>query len=80
MASQVTQSFSMWFLSLGYLKSQVFKASAPHTVQEFKHQIQQAVKQIPVEMLHRVMGDIRKRLTECLEQNGGHLNDVIFGK
>ena len=24
--------------------------------------------------------DVCKRLTECLEQNGGHLNDVIFGK
>jgi hypothetical protein len=61
----------------GYLKSEVVKA---HTVQELKHQIQQEVKQIPVEMLQRVMSDVRKRLTECLERNGGHLNDVIFGK
>jgi len=68
--------FFLW----GYLKSQVFKAPTPHTVQEFKHRIQQEVKRIPVGMLHRVMGDVRKRLTECLEQNGGHLNGVIFGK
>jgi hypothetical protein len=68
--------FFLW----GYLKSQVFRAPASHTVQELKHQIQQEVKRIPVEMLQRVMGDIRKRLTECLEWNGGHLNDVIFGK
>jgi hypothetical protein len=68
--------FFLW----GYLKSQVFKAPAPHTVQELKHQIQQEVKRIPVEMLQRVMGDVHKRLIECLEQNGGHLNDVIFGK
>jgi len=33
-----------------------------------------------VEMLQTVMGDIWKRLTECLERNGGHLNDVIVGK
>ena len=33
-----------------YMKSQVFKAPAPHTVQELKHQIQQEVNQIPVEM------------------------------
>jgi hypothetical protein len=32
--------FFLW----GYLKSQVFKAPAPHTVQELKHQIQQEVK------------------------------------
>jgi hypothetical protein len=24
--------------------------------------------------------DFRKRLTECLQQNGGHLSDVIFGR
>ena len=46
-------------------------------VQELKHQIQQEVTWILVEMLQRVMGDIRKRLTKCLEWNGGHLNDVI---
>jgi len=68
--------FFLW----GYLKSQVFKAPAPHTVQELKHRIQQEVKRIPVEMLQRVMSDVRKRLTKYLEQNGGHLNDVILGK
>ena len=68
--------FFLW----GYLKSQVFKAPAPHTVQELKHRIQQEVKGIPVEMLLRVMGDVRKRLAECLQRNGDHLNDVIFRK
>ena len=68
------------FFLRGYLKSQVFKAPAPHTVQELKHRIHQEVKRIPVEMLQRVMGDVRKRLTECLERNGGHLNDDVFGK
>ena len=68
--------FFLW----GYLKSQVFKAPSPHTVQELKHQIQQEVKRIPVEMLQRVMGDICKRLTMCLVWTGGHLNDVLFEK
>jgi hypothetical protein len=49
------------------LKSEVFKAPVPHTVQELKHRIQQEVTRIPVEMLQKVMGDVRKRLTECLE-------------
>ena len=62
------------------MKSEVFKAPAPDTVQELKHRIQQEVTGIPVEMLQRVTGDVRKRLTECLERNGGHLNDVVFGK
>jgi len=60
--------FFLW----GYLKSQVFKVPAPHTVQELKHRIQQEVKRIPMEMLQRIKGDVRKRLTECLERNGGH--------
>jgi hypothetical protein len=68
--------FFLW----GYLKSQIFNALAPHTVQELKHRIQQEVKGIPVEMLLRVIGDVPKRLAECLERNGGHLNDVIFRK
>jgi hypothetical protein len=68
--------FFLW----GYLKSQVFKAPAPRTVQELKHRIQQEVKRIHVEMLQRVMGDVCKRPTECLERNGGHLKDVILGK
>jgi len=71
-----TCDFFLW----GYLKSQVFKAPAPHTVQELKHRIREEVERIPVEMLQRVMSDFRTRLTECLQRNGGHLTDVIFGK
>jgi len=63
-----------------YLRYQVFKAPTHHTVQELKNRNHQEVKRIPVEMLKKVMGKVRKRLTECLERNGGHLNDVIFGK
>jgi hypothetical protein len=70
------RDFFLW----GYLKSEVFKTPAHHIVQELKHRIQQEIKRIPVEVLERVMGDVRKRLAECLERNGGHLNDVIFGK
>jgi hypothetical protein len=50
---------------MGYLKSQVFKAAAPHTVQGLKRRIQQEVKRIPVEILQSVMGDVRKRLTDA---------------
>jgi hypothetical protein len=56
------------------MKSQVFKAPAPHTVQELKYRIQQEVKGIPVDILKKVMSYVRKRL------NGSHLNDDVFGK
>jgi hypothetical protein len=45
--------FFLW----GYLKSQVFKAPAPNTVQKLKQRVQQEVKQIPLQMLQRVMGN-----------------------
>jgi hypothetical protein len=69
-------NFFLW----RYLKSQVFKAPAPHIVQELKHRIQQEIERIRVKELQRVTGDVCKRLTECLERNGGHVNAVIFGK
>ena len=50
------------------------------SVQELKHRIRLEVNQIPVEMLRRVMGESRSRLTECIRRNGGHLKDVIFKK
>jgi hypothetical protein len=43
------------FFLCGYVTSQVFKAPAPHTVQQLKRRIQQEVKRIPVEMLLSVM-------------------------
>ena len=43
-----------------------------------KLRIQEEVERIPLDMLQRVMGDFRKRLTECVRRNGGHLKDVIF--
>jgi hypothetical protein len=46
--------FFLW----GYLKSQVFKAPAPHTVQELKRRIEQEVKRIPVEMLQTFARDL----------------------
>jgi hypothetical protein len=51
MDSQVTYLSACDFFLWGYLKSQIFRAPAPHTVQELKHRIQQEVTGIPVEML-----------------------------
>jgi hypothetical protein len=61
--------FFLW----GFMKSRVFKAPVPHTVQELKYRIQQEVKCIPVEILKKVMAYVCKRL------NGSHLK-YVFGK
>ena len=55
------------FLLWGYLKSHVFEAPAPPTVQELKHRIRKKVERIPLEMLHIVILVFRTRLTECLQ-------------
>ena len=66
-------------VSLGLSEiSSLQSSSTPH-ISGLKHRIQQEVIRIPVEMLQRIMGDVLKRLTKCLERNGGNLNDVISG-
>ena len=68
-----------FFLSLGVSEiSNLQSTSTPHRTGVATSNSSRS--QIPVEMLQRVMGDVRMKLTECPEQNGGNLNDVIFGK
>ena len=64
----------------GCLKSAFDGFYTKITVHVLKHRIQQEVAGIPVEMFQRVIGDVRKRLTECIERKCGHLNGVTFGK
>jgi hypothetical protein len=45
-----------------------------------KERSREKVAGIPLEMLRRVMGNMRGRLEECLRRNGGHLEDIIFKK
>ena len=49
-------------------------------IQELKHQIQEEIEWISVEMLETVMGDINRRLAKCIHKNGGHLKDIVFGQ
>ena len=70
----------IFFFLCGYLKSKVFTPPPPYTIQELKHRIQEEIELIPVEMLQRVMSDVRRRLAECVQRNVGHLEEVIFGR
>jgi enoyl-CoA hydratase/carnithine racemase len=62
----------------GYLK-EVY-AHRPHTIQELKDCIREEIQGIPVNMLRKVMDNVRQRAEMRLTANGAHLSDIIFKK
>lgn len=65
--------FFLW----GYLKSKVYK-NKPRTTDELKAAIRHEIAEIPQEMTTRVMHNFRVRLQSCIDNDGRHLNDIIF--
>jgi hypothetical protein len=66
--------FFMW----GYLKEVC--ANRPHTIQELKDCIREEIQGIPVNILRRILDNVRQRAEICLTSNGAHLSDIIFKK
>ena len=67
------------FFLCGYLKERVYK-NRPKTIRELKATIESEVRKIPQEMTKKVMESFQKRLQQCVENGGHHLNDVVFKK
>jgi hypothetical protein len=67
--------FFLW----GYLKEKVY-AHRPHTIQELKDYIREEIQGIPVNMLRKVMDNVRQHAEMCVISNGAHLSDIIFQK
>lgn len=61
----------------GYLKSLVY-SDRPRTLDQLRENIRQAINNIPVMMLERVVENFRNRLTQCTNNGGSHLTDIIF--
>ena len=61
------------------LKSKVY-INRPQSIEQLKRAICQVVAAIPQEMTRRVVENFRERLQKCMDNNGSHLNDVIFKK
>lgn len=59
------------------MKSRVYKHK-PWNLDELKTAIIEGIAAIPVEVLVRVMQDFEKRLELCIQNDGHHLNDIIF--
>lgn len=65
--------FFLW----GYLKLRVYEAK-PRTLNELKEAIRQEITRINRDLLERVEANFRKRLQQCVNENGHHMLDVIF--
>jgi hypothetical protein len=65
--------FFLW----GYLKAQVYQ-QRPQILEGLKEVITQRVAAIPPEMTRRAMEKYRKRLGQCIDNEGPHLSDVSF--
>ncbi|CAK1578615.1 unnamed protein product [Parnassius mnemosyne] len=65
--------FFLW----GFLKSRVY-VNRPRTLQDLKNNIQEEIANITPALLQRVMTNTRNRYTQCIENKGRHLPDLIF--
>ena len=63
--------FFLW----GYLNQNIYTRRL-RTLQELKEAIIEEVATIDRDLLQKVFGSFRKRLQECVDCNGGHLEDV----
>ena len=65
--------FFLW----GYLKSQVYN-NRPRTLEDLQNNIRTQIVNIPRDMLERVERNFRIRLNQCIDNEGRHLQDVLF--
>lgn len=65
--------FFLW----GYLKERVY-VHKPRTLLELKEAITEEVRAIDLELLARVMDNFRRRIENCIQEDGHHLSDIIF--
>ena len=65
--------FFLWV----YLKLCVY-THKPRTLNDLKEAIRQEIRPIDRQLLARVMDDFKKRLENCIQEDGSHLTDIIF--
>ena len=68
-----TRDFFLW----RYFKSRVY-THKPHTLNDLKAAIRQEIRPIDRQLLARVMDDFKKRLENCIQEDGRHPTDIVF--
>jgi len=66
-------NFFLW----GYLKGCVY-THKPRNLSELKDAIRQEVLTIDQEPLARAMDDFKRSIENCIQEDGRHLNEIIF--
>ena len=61
----------------GYLKSRVY-VNKPRTLLQLQANIEHEIAEISVNLTRRVIENFKRRAEVCIQNKGGHLNDVIF--
>lgn len=69
----------MDFFLWGYLKTKVYETN-PRSIDVLKENIQREMANITELTCRAVMDNFKRRLQECRDRNGLHLDDVIFKK
>jgi hypothetical protein len=62
-----------------YLKQRVY-VNKPHTLDQLRTNIETEIANISPAILQKVFKNFEKRLENCIERNGHHLNNVYFKK
>ena len=65
------------FFLCGYLKAGVY-TQKPRNLDELKDAIRQEVLTINQQLLARAMDDFKRRIENYIQEDGRHLNDIIF--
>ncbi len=61
----------------GHLKSKVYE-DKPRTLEHLRGNIDREIRAITPEICEKVILNFKKRLENCVKNNGNHLSDVIF--
>ena len=72
-----TRFVPLRFFLWGYLKARVY-VNRPQSLDDLKDNIRQEIANIPGDMLVRVIENTRNRYMKCIDNEGGHLPDMIF--
>lgn len=69
----------MDFFLWGYLKAKVYDTN-PVTLDELKDRIRSEIQNISTNTCKAVIENFRSRLQQCKDNEGLHMDDVIFKK
>ena len=64
--------FYLW----GFLKDNVYQGN-PQTIEELKTAITAKIRAIPKEDCVKVINNFARRVQDCLQRNGGHLEHIL---